>query len=252
MLLDLLLVTPQLILDLVHALIHRRLGGRTDLAGDKVVLVLGRNQDLDIPGLFSLIDRNLNGHQSAEIFEQLLSFVMQVDVAAPDSKHRAESRSRFALIRSFPDPSANLAVSEQWQLQNLTHFRAVGQDYTEAKIIQALFFRTAGPRIDLQPAVNTILGTGCCVTWKTGVARRADPANCVRLRLFWRQGAIEVWVQCYDPLGSWPASTVAAALPVFVLLGLLAWGRLNAAGAALAGLSAACSWRFSFSACRRK
>ncbi len=49
-----------------------------------------------------------------------------------------------------------------------------------------------------------------------------------------------MWVQCYDPLGNWPASTLAAALPVFVLLGLLVWGRLNAGGAALAGLSAAC------------
>jgi hypothetical protein len=42
------------------------------------VLVLGRNQDLDIPGLLSLIDRNLDGHQSTEILEQLLGFVMQV------------------------------------------------------------------------------------------------------------------------------------------------------------------------------
>jgi len=53
-----------------------------------------------------------------------------------------------------------------------------------------------------------------------------------------------VWVQCYDPLGNWPASTFAAALPVFVLLGLLAWGRLNAGRAALAGLSAACIMAF--------
>ncbi|HWT84101.1 MAG TPA: L-lactate permease, partial [Candidatus Methylomirabilis sp.] len=53
-----------------------------------------------------------------------------------------------------------------------------------------------------------------------------------------------MWVQCYDPLGNWPASTLAAALPVFVLLGLLAWGCLNAGGAALAGLSAACIMAF--------
>ncbi len=49
-----------------------------------------------------------------------------------------------------------------------------------------------------------------------------------------------MWVQNYDPLGNWPASTLAAALPVFVLLGLLAWGRLTAARAALAGLATAC------------
>jgi lactate permease len=53
-----------------------------------------------------------------------------------------------------------------------------------------------------------------------------------------------VWVQCYDPLGNWPASTLAAALPVFILLGALAWGRLSAAGAALAGLVAA--WLMAF------
>ena len=49
-----------------------------------------------------------------------------------------------------------------------------------------------------------------------------------------------MWLQSYDPLGSWSASTIVAALPVFVLLGLLAWGRLSAAGAALAGLCVAC------------
>jgi hypothetical protein len=62
----------------VDALIHRRLGGGTDLAGDKVVLVFGRNQDLDVPGLLALIDRNLDSHESTEILEQLLSFVVQV------------------------------------------------------------------------------------------------------------------------------------------------------------------------------
>jgi lactate permease len=45
-----------------------------------------------------------------------------------------------------------------------------------------------------------------------------------------------VWTQQYDPLGYWPASTFVAALPVLVLLGLLASGRANAWQAALAGL----------------
>jgi lactate permease len=45
-----------------------------------------------------------------------------------------------------------------------------------------------------------------------------------------------VWTQSYDPLGYWPASTFAAALPVLVLLGLLASGRAPAWLAALAGL----------------
>ena len=45
-----------------------------------------------------------------------------------------------------------------------------------------------------------------------------------------------IWVQRYDPLGSWQASTAVAALPILVLLGLLASGRVSAAKSALAGL----------------
>ncbi len=45
-----------------------------------------------------------------------------------------------------------------------------------------------------------------------------------------------VWTQNYDPIGSWPLSTAAAALPVLVLLGLLASGRASAWLSALAGL----------------
>jgi len=48
-----------------------------------------------------------------------------------------------------------------------------------------------------------------------------------------------VWTQNYDPLGSWPLSTLVAAVPVLVLLGLLASGRASAWQAALAGLVAA-------------
>jgi lactate permease len=48
-----------------------------------------------------------------------------------------------------------------------------------------------------------------------------------------------LWTQNYDPLGSPVFSTVVAALPVVVLLGLLATGRVSAPGAALAGLVAA-------------
>jgi lactate permease len=43
-------------------------------------------------------------------------------------------------------------------------------------------------------------------------------------------------MQNYDPLNFWPASTLAAALPVLVLLGSLASGRVSAWTAALAGL----------------
>ncbi|WP_435009132.1 L-lactate permease [Tundrisphaera lichenicola] len=48
-----------------------------------------------------------------------------------------------------------------------------------------------------------------------------------------------MWTQNYDPMGSWPLSTLVAAVPVLVLLGLLASGRASAWGAALAGLLAA-------------
>lgn len=48
-----------------------------------------------------------------------------------------------------------------------------------------------------------------------------------------------VWTQNYDPVGSWPLSTLAAAVPVAILLGLLASGRASAGRSALAGLVAA-------------
>ena len=49
-----------------------------------------------------------------------------------------------------------------------------------------------------------------------------------------------MWIQRYDPVGSWPISTFVSALPVLVLLGLLATGRAGAWKAALAGLLTAC------------
>ena len=48
-----------------------------------------------------------------------------------------------------------------------------------------------------------------------------------------------MWTQTYDPLGSWPVSTLVAALPVLVLLGLLASGKASAWASALAGLATA-------------
>jgi lactate permease len=47
------------------------------------------------------------------------------------------------------------------------------------------------------------------------------------------------WTQQYDPLGNWPASTFLAALPVLVLLGLLASGKASAWASALGGLATA-------------
>ncbi len=48
-----------------------------------------------------------------------------------------------------------------------------------------------------------------------------------------------MWPQSYDPLGSAVASTLVSALPLVVLLGLLAWHRVGAHWAAVAGLVAA-------------
>ena len=48
-----------------------------------------------------------------------------------------------------------------------------------------------------------------------------------------------MWTQVYDPLGNWPASTLVAAVPVLILLGLLISGRFPAWAAALAGLASA-------------
>jgi lactate permease len=45
-----------------------------------------------------------------------------------------------------------------------------------------------------------------------------------------------IWTQVYDPFGHWPSSTIVAALPILVLLGLLASGKVGAWQAALGGL----------------
>ena len=48
-----------------------------------------------------------------------------------------------------------------------------------------------------------------------------------------------MWIQSYDPSRNWAISTTISALPVLVLLGLLATGRASAWKAALAGLGTA-------------
>jgi lactate permease len=47
------------------------------------------------------------------------------------------------------------------------------------------------------------------------------------------------WNQAYDPLGNWALSTILASLPIFVLLGTLAFLRLKAHWSAILGLAAA-------------
>jgi len=56
-----------------------------------------------------------------------------------------------------------------------------------------------------------------------------------------------LWTQVYDPVGNWVISTAVAALPLGILLGLLALARVSAWKAALAGFLTACaaaSWVF--------
>ena len=47
------------------------------------------------------------------------------------------------------------------------------------------------------------------------------------------------WNQVYDPVDLWALSTLLAALPIFILLGTLAFLRLKAHWAAVLGLAAA-------------
>ena len=76
--LDLFLVTAELLLDLVNANIHRRFRCRPRFLGNKIVLVLGRDQNLDLPAVLAVIDRDFDRHQATEVFEQLLGLIVQV------------------------------------------------------------------------------------------------------------------------------------------------------------------------------
>src|SRR5262249_23617004 len=63
-------------------------------------------------------------------------------------------------------------------------------------------------------------------------------ADRLRLRLAARERGM-LWTQNYDPFGAPWLSTLAAAIPIVLLLGLLATGRVPAPRAALAGLASA-------------
>ena len=60
-----------------------------------------------------------------------------------------------------------------------------------------------------------------------------------------------MWIQRYDPLLDWRISTAMAAVPVLVLLVLLAVGRVSAWKAALTALLSACFVAWYSSKCRR-
>src|SRR5215469_11393405 len=78
MILDPLLVPAELLLDLVNTQVHRRFRGRPLFAGEEIMFMLGRDADLHLPGVFDVIDGDLDRHQPTEVFEQFLSFVAEV------------------------------------------------------------------------------------------------------------------------------------------------------------------------------
>jgi len=80
MMLDLFLVLAELVLDLVDALVHGRFRGRSLLARDEVVLMLGRDEDFHFPGMLVMVDGDLDLHQPAEILEELLRFIVHIIV----------------------------------------------------------------------------------------------------------------------------------------------------------------------------
>ncbi len=57
------------------------------------------------------------------------------------------------------------------------------------------------------------------------------------------------WTQIYDPLGHWWLSTLVAALPIFVLFGLLAGLKVKPHWCAIAGAATAVPSPLSFSKC---
>jgi lactate permease len=67
---------------------------------------------------------------------------------------------------------------------------------------------------------------------------RTSPFACSIMA--WRGASAWVWTQRYDPFDDWRLSTAAAAVPVLVLLVLLAVGRVSAWKAALTALLSAC------------
>ena len=97
-----------------------------------------------------------------------------------------------------------------------------------------------------EPGLHTVLRRSGRLSWRPGTPGREAGSQSAPMALFGDFGVerLAVWVQRYDPLGSWPLSTLAAALPILVLLGLLATGRASAGKSALAGLVTACAVAF--------
>ena len=78
--LDPLLVAAKLVFDLVNTQVHRRFRGRTCFLGNKVVLVLGRDQNLDFPPVLAMVDCDFDRHQTTEVLQQFLGLFMQVSM----------------------------------------------------------------------------------------------------------------------------------------------------------------------------
>jgi hypothetical protein len=76
--LDPFLVTAELLLDLMDALIHRHFWTQPGFAGNKVMLVFGRDQDFHFPCMFALVRFHFNRHQAPEVLEQFFGLIVQV------------------------------------------------------------------------------------------------------------------------------------------------------------------------------
>jgi hypothetical protein len=73
-----LLVAPELMLDLMNALIHRSFRRRSRLARDKIMFVFGRDQDFYLPAVLAMIDCDFDRHQAPEVLEKLFGLIMHV------------------------------------------------------------------------------------------------------------------------------------------------------------------------------
>src|SRR6478735_4188672 len=129
------------------------------------MLVLGRNQDLHVPGLLPLIDRDLDGHEAAEILQQLFGLIVQVTLLL--GTQTTMTRRDLDLHPCAPcyDFRPAASGSRGGDYKKVPPIGASGQD-DNAKIVPAFLSGEAGPpyprvpsRYYPQPVPSRIVGT---------------------------------------------------------------------------------------------